>query len=230
MIKLSDNNWKQSVRILSVFGILMFYLLVTGYVLFTISKNGRYLSVSESAQFPGAFLLQSLAVSTVPILFLAVCALCMKKDFAGFLSLYIRGRTQMLGTIGLAVILLIMTVFGYVVNQNWTVALSGLYFYLAAVAFPEEFIWRGVCAHLLREESRIRRFLIPNLCFALSHIFNLGFPALRTELLPSFFLVTVPVFTVLGCLFQYLKEKTGTLWIPILLHAIIDYRFVYQTL
>ena len=230
MIKPSDRKRKLSLRILAVLGILIFYLLVTGFVLVAISKNGRYLSVSESAQFPGGFLLQSLFVSAVPILLLAVCAACMKKDFAGLLYLRIRGKTQILGTVGLAAILSGMTVLGFVVNQSWATALLGLHFYLVVVAFPEELIWRGVCAHLLREESRVCRFLVPNLCFALGHIFNLGFPALRIELLPSFFLVTVPVFTVLGCLFQYLKEKTGTLWIPVLLHAIIDYRFVFQTL
>lgn len=47
---------------LAVFGILVFYLFVTGLAIFLISKNGPYLSVSESAQFPGAFLLQNLAV------------------------------------------------------------------------------------------------------------------------------------------------------------------------
>lgn len=230
MIKSSERKRKRFLHILAVFVILVFYLLVTGLAIFLISKNGPYLSVSESAQFPGTFLLQNLAVSAAPILLLAACAVCMKNDFADFLYLRIRGKTQILGTVGLSAILSGMTVLGYVVNQSWATALLGLHFYLVVVAFPEELIWRGVCAHLLREESRTLRFLVPNICFAWSHIFNLGFPELRTELLPTFLIVTVPTFTAIGCLFQYLKEKTGTLWIPVLLHAIIDYRFVFQTL
>ena len=29
-----------------------------------------------------------------------------------------------------------------------------------------------------------------------------------------------------GCIFQYLKEKSGTIWIPVLVHAILDYMVV----
>ncbi len=32
--------------------------------------------------------------------------------------------------------------------------------------------------------------------------------------------------TVSGCLFQLLKEKSGTLWLPVLLHAFLDYSVV----
>lgn len=31
---------------------------------------------------------------------------------------------------------------------------------------------------------------------------------------------------VMGCLFQYLKEKSGTIWVPVLVHAILDFSVV----
>jgi len=31
----------------------------------------------------------------------------------------------------------------------------------------------------------------------------------------------------MGCLFQYLKEKSGSLWIPVLVHAVLDYTAVF---
>lgn len=31
---------------------------------------------------------------------------------------------------------------------------------------------------------------------------------------------------VMGCLFQYLKEKSGTIWVPVQVHAILDFSVV----
>ena len=32
----------------------------------------------------------------------------------------------------------------------------------------------------------------------------------------------------MGCVFQLLKEKSGTIWIPILLHALMDFSYVLK--
>ena len=192
------------------------------------ARTGNYLEVRQSSSAPGRFLLQGIACSAFPLLLLVFCAARMKEDFAGEMFFRLRGKSCRLWTVLLSLVLLGMTAYGLAVKRDGTAVLCGLVYYLAFVAFPEEFVSRDVCTHLLRREAGQVRYLIPNVLFALMHVFNYtGLFLLYPEGLGRF-LLAFPSLLAIGCLMQYLKEKTGTIWIPVLLHAIIDYRFVFS--
>ncbi|MDO4554514.1 MAG: CPBP family intramembrane metalloprotease [Lachnospiraceae bacterium] len=68
------------------------------------------------------------------------------------------------------------------------------------------------------------RYLIPNLLFAFTHIFSYThFDVVTLHVLFEFAISQMLGLILAGCAFQFLKEKTGTLWIPVLLHALFDY-------
>ncbi len=59
------------------------------------------------------------------------------------------------------------------------------------------------------------------------HLFErTGWGAVTGAGLLRFLTTDLAGLTVSGCLFQLLKEKSGTLWLPVLLHAFLDYSVV----
>ena len=76
------------------------------------------------------------------------------------------------------------------------------FYYLVFIGFGEEFLCRDVCTDFLWEASPPVRYLVPNLCFAMLHLFaRTGWGVIA-------------------------KEKSGSLWLPVLLHALMDYSVV----
>ena len=94
-------------------------------------------------------------------------------------------------------------------------------------AMEEELLVRGICVYLLKDENNYIRYLVPNILFAAMHLFsytNWG----KITLVYVFSFITSQMLGLIltGCIFQYLKEKSGTIWIPVLVHAILDYMVV----
>ena len=95
------------------------------------------------------------------------------------------------------------------------------------IAMEEELLVRGICVYLLKDENNYIRYLVPNILFAAMHLFsytNWG----KITLVYVFSFITSQMLGLIltGCIFQYLKEKSGTIWIPVLVHAILDYMVV----
>ena len=87
---------------------------------------------------------------------------------------------------------------------------------------------RGVCVGLLRDEPAAVRYLVPNILFAAMHVFAYAdFGAIIASYLARFVCSQMAGLVAMGCLFQYLKEKSGSLWIPVLVHAVLDYTAVF---
>ena len=95
------------------------------------------------------------------------------------------------------------------------------------IALEEELLVRGVCVYLLKDESNYIRYLVPNILFAAMHLFSYANWGKITPVYVFSFITSQMLGLVLtGCIFQYLKEKSGTIWIPVLVHAILDYMVV----
>ncbi len=91
---------------------------------------------------------------------------------------------------------------------------------------------RGVCVCLLREEKATVWYMIPNTIFALMHLFSYAQRGPITEgYIFSFITSSLLGLVAGGCIFRFLKDKTGTVWIPVLVHAIMDFSAVlgYQS-
>ena len=159
-----------------------------------------------------------------PIALFIGSALWLKKDFSKAMYLSVRGEKRFIWLYILSSALVVMTILGIAAQRDPVTVLYALLYYLMFVAFAEEFIFRGVCAYLLREHSQTTRFLLPSVLFAMTHIFAYNdFSALTGENILSFILSDLLGLVAAGCVFQFLKERTGTLWVPVLLHAVCDF-------
>jgi membrane protease YdiL (CAAX protease family) len=86
------------------------------------------------------------------------------------------------------------------------------------IGFSEESLFRGVILTTLRRYGTILSVLFSSLLFSLVHITNLmaGFSW-------NYILVQLYVAFSLGVLFAALRIRTGTIWLVILLHSLIDF-------
>ena len=69
----------------------------------------------------------------------------------------------------------------------------------------------------------------PDVCFALIHLFSYAdWGAITPDYVLRFMATSLLGLTVHGCLLQLLKEKSGTIWLSVLLHAAMDYSVVLK--
>lgn len=205
-------------------------LFSSGY-LFIIRAHGQTLySVKHASEYLLPLFLQNVLSSLFPFLLLVLSAFSLKKAFWSVMCLAVNKKHQIGCIAALSGVLVIMAAIGMVCKREPVTVLYNLFYYLVLVAFTEEFVFRGFCACLLRDCSMPIRYLLPNVLFALAHIFAYNdFSALSMEFIGSFVFSNLLGLVAIGCLFQFLKEKTGTLWIPVLIHTICDFAGIFTT-
>lgn len=171
---------------------------------------------------------QNVLTNVFPVFLLLLAAILLKNEFPTAMCLKIQGRKQTVGVAVLSVVLGIMTISAAVIKKDAATILYEMFYYLVFVAMIEELIFRGLCSYLLRDCTWKVRYLLPSVIFAMVHLFAYNnFGALTWEYVLSFATSNLLGLLVMGCAFQFLKEKSGTLWIPILLHAIFDFAGVF---
>ncbi len=199
------------------------------WYMYGLKAKGKLLGVARASDDPLALLGQNLVESLVPLLLFLLFLFLLKKDFPDAMYLRLRGKWQRVAAAALALALAGITARCLAVKQDRFTILYNLFYYLVIIAFFEEFVTRGVCVYLLRAEDWPIRYLVPNLCFALNHLFShAGFGAITLPYLMQFLFTEVLGLAVIGCLMQLLKEKSGTLWLPVLLHALMDFSVVLR--
>jgi uncharacterized protein len=113
-------------------------------------------------------------------------------------------------------VLLYILVFGTKVDKS---ILIFFYAWLTLfIGFSEETLFRGIILNALKRYGTIISVLFSSFLFSLIHITNLmsGFSL-------NFILMQLYVAFSLGVLFAALRIRTGTIWLVILLHTIIDF-------
>ena len=192
-------------------------------------ENGTLIpSTQASVDLPGV-LLQDLMILIVPIIIFVIFLLALKKAFAKEMYLRVKGKWQRVGIIASILCLTGILIYHLITQEDRITAIYLLFYYVFIIAFWEEFVCRGACTYLLKNEKTVIRFIVPNLLFALSHIFNYsGWGALTGEYIIKFLRTDMIVLFGVGCINQALKEKTGTIWIPVLLHAAWDFALAYK--
>jgi len=177
-------------------------------------------STKASSNIPG-ILLQDLLISVVGIVIFLCSLVLLGKDFADEMYLKVKKWWQKTIVGGLGIILIGVTVFVAINRTDWITAVHNLFYYVFIIAFAEEFVFRDVSTYLLKDERTAVRYLVPNLVFAACHVFNYsGYGTLTATYILHFIRHDLVVLLFVGCFFQWLKEKSGTLWIPVLIHAI----------
>ena len=175
---------------------------------------------------PGIFV-QNLIVEAVPILLFFLFLFRLGKNFQTEMYLKITGKMQKC-TVGiLGGILLALALWCLVTKADKVTVLYNLLYYTVFIAFAEEFVVRGICVYLVRGEEPYIRYLEPNLLFAVMHLFSYAnWGAITVPYVISFVSSELLGLLTMGCIFQFLKEKSGTLWTAVLVHAILDYSVV----
>ena len=184
--------------------------------------KGVVLSVKEaSVNIPGIFV-QNLIVEAVPILLFFLFLFRLGKNFQTEMYLKIKGKMQKC-TVGiLGGILLALALWCLVTKADKVTVLYNLLYYTVFIAFAEEFVVRGICVYLVRGEEPYIRYLAPNLLFAVMHLFSYAnWGAITVPYVISFVSSELLGLLTMGCIFQFLKEKSGTLWTAVLVHAIL---------
>ena len=215
------------VRIIIIFLICTADILTAAYFIYTWKQNGTVISVrNASDNIPGIFC-QSLAVSMVAILVILIFFIILRKKFVSEMYLKISEKKQKITVLILTVILLAVTVFCLIIKADKITVLYNLLYHTVFIALEEELLVRGVCVYLLKDENNYIRYFVPNILFAAMHLFSYANWGKITPVYVFSFITSQMLGLVLtGCIFQYLKEKSGTIWIPVLVHAILDYMVV----
>ena len=220
---------KYVLGILAVLGIGALEFLCT-FLLYRGVQSGTVLSVRHAAAQPVAFLLQCLRECLLPAALLLFFAVLLKKDFTSALYFRLYGKWQRTVAAILTAVILGFTLYGLVTKQDKASILVNLLYYFVVVAFSEEFVIRDACTWFLRDNSWPLRYLLPNAIFALLHLFLYAeWGEIGGEVLIRFFTTgTFLGYVLMGCLFQLFKEKSGSIWLPVLLHGLMDYSVILK--
>ncbi len=200
------------------------------FLLYRRIQNGEVIAVRLSSEQPMAFLLQCLLEFLFPAVLLILFALALKRDFFSSMYMTLKGKWQRITAGILIAAILGFTIYGLAVKPDKVSILLSLFYYLVIVAFAEEFVIRDACTYFLQDASWPLRYLLPNLFFALPHLFNYaGWGEISNGMLINFLFNGILLGYVLsGCLLQLLKEKSGSIWLPVLLHCLMDYSVILK--
>lgn len=220
-------NTKLPLRILMILLICMADIAWSATVLYAWENNGTVISVkAASDNIPGIFM-QNLIVSAVPILLFIICLIVLKKPFFDQMYFKVYNKKQVIIIAVLSAILILLALYCLVTKADKITVLYNLLYYTVFIALTEEFVVRDVCTYLLRAEKSSMRYLIPNVPFAAMHIFSYaGWGTITLHYLITFVFSQMLGLVAMGCIFQFLKEKSGTIWVPVLVHAILDFSVV----
>lgn len=191
-------------------------------------QDGSVLSVrNASGNLPGIFA-QNLIVAAVPIAIFLIALFILRGKFVTEMYFKVYGKKQWGAVCILTVVLAVMTIFCLVTKEDKITVLYNLLYYTVFIALTEEFVVRDVCVWFLREEHKAVRYLVPNVLFAAMHLFSYsGWGNITVSYVLSFVTSQMLGLVAMGCLFQFLKEKSGSIWIPVLVHAALDYAVVF---
>ena len=185
-------------------------------------------TLSASSNIPG-ILVQNLITSAFAIILFIIFLVILKNRFADEMYLKIKGKISLVVVVTLVTILLGFMIFCLITKQDKITVLYNLFYYAFFIAFFEEFIFRDVFPFLLKEEKTVLRYLVPAIMFGLIHIFNnSGWQSITAYQVIKFITSQMLGYIAFSCIMQSLKEKSGTIWIPVLVHAIMDYSGIFK--
>ena len=198
----ASSKGKFALKILAVFLICAADMLFAAWVIYAEKQKGTLLSVRAASPHLPQLFAQNLLTSAVPAFLVFLALVFCKKRFVQAMQLTVpKGKTRKIAVL-LLFLLLIVTAAALIVKPDKITVLYSLFYYTVFIAFCEEFVVRGVFAYA-------------------------DFGAITASYLVRFVCSQMAGLVAMGCLFQYLKEKSGSLWIPVLVHAVLDYTAVF---
>ncbi len=211
-------------RIILIFIICASVILYMAFIIYVLKQKGIHISIESSSRNIPGLLAQNLLEFVMTFIILVISIVMLKKEFINEMYMKVEGKKQWMLVIFLIAVYMGRIIYYLVTSDNKIMGIYRIFYYLIFVAFVEEFICRGVCAYLVKDEKTVVRYLVPNLAFSSMHIFNYsGWNSLSVSYIMHFLTASLIGLLVGGIIFQLMKEKSGTIWVPILVHAICDY-------
>ena len=167
----ASSKGKFALKILAVFLICAADMLFAAWVIYAEKQKGTLLSVRAASSHLPQLFAQNLPTSAVPAFLVFLALVFCKKRFVQAMQLTVpKGKTRKIAVL-LLFLLLIVTAAALIVKPDKITVLYSLFYYTVFIAFCEEFVVRGVCVGLLRDEPAAVRYLVPNILFAAMHVF-----------------------------------------------------------
>lgn len=211
-------------RILSVLIICVAVIGWAGWLTYRWKNAGTLISIKNASSDLIGIFVQNLLISAVTILFFLICMIVLRGKIWDELYLKVKGKKQWIIMVLLMLVFVGRAAYAMFMDGDVKTALYKVFYYLLIIAFEEEFVVRGLCTHILKDEKALIRYLIPNVMFALMHVFSFyGWGEVNAEQVLRFVTSQVSGYLIMGCFLLFLKEKSGTIWIPVMVHAILDY-------
>lgn len=125
----------------------------------------------------------------------------------------------------LLILLVSIVLLLFVLHNDYTVSgFYQLFFHLIIVAFGEEFIFRGYFYNVMKRQSKTFAVLVSGILWGSMHAILPGLAAGEPLSAIGLNMVSQMGFGIAaGYYFIYLMEKSDTLLVPILVHAILNY-------
>ena len=217
-------SYDKFVRILSVIAI-HFLSFLTAYFYFThLNGSGGILSVSNASQYLPEILMQSFLVNAPILIILLLTFVILRKKAVGYLALEVERKTAKIIVTVLAIVYVLSLARQLVVYDDKVTIVFRWIYYLVFVAFCEELEYRALMPAILK--GRVHKcveWLLPNVLFACSHLVmpmiqGKGFVELLGILGSS-----IVGYVLMGVFWEWCKRKSGSLWVGVLIHAIMDF-------
>lgn len=191
------------------------------------ARSGELLSVQRASENLSGIFMQSMITFLFPAVLLILSALLLRNDFSKQMYMSVKGKWQRITAVILIFAIAGLTGYCLIVKEDKVSVLFSLLYYFLFIAFAEEFVCRDVCTWFLKDFGWPVRYLLPNICFAMMHVFSAAHWGEITRAGLLHFLTAEALgFTAAGCMFQLIKEKSGTIWLPVLLHTLMDFSVV----
>lgn len=101
--------------------------------------------------------------------------------------------------------------------------------YLFFIALGEEIIFRGILYNVLKQVSNRNAILISGACFGLMHVLSIYWYGGNTSAILIGAVSELSGGILGGGYFIFLYEISGTIFLPVLIHAILDYPYEKQS-
>ena len=188
-------------------------------------ENGGILSVSAASQHPVAFVWQAIIVNIPIIIFLSLSFVVCRKKATDYLSLTLGKKSAKITVLVLGLVYILSLVRQLLVYDDSTMILLKWVYYLVFVAFCEELEFRALLPAILKDRcNKYVEWLLPNVLFACAHLLLPLVQGKSVEELLWILGNTIVGYVILGLFWEWCKRKSGSLWVGVLIHAIMDFR------
>lgn len=185
--------------------------------------KGDLINLSNSSKYLSQILIQHLVVNSPMIIILFVYLLKYKSKALEKFSLNIKNKSTKIILICLFIVYLASLIRQIMIYKDYTTIVFKWFYYFFIVAFIEEFEFRAFIPYFLDGCNKYIQLILPNVLFAFAHsmlLFVFGKPIIEIIGASLYNLIG---YTIVGIFFELAKRKSGSLWVPVFIHSILDF-------